>query len=118
MKEFIYQNGLTILVAVVGLLTSYIFYLRSKIRSKLTYAMDSFQLSGMQSMLSPELKISFRGKELESVTKTLALIWNSGNSTIEGSRIVAVDPLRLITSEGSEILDSSILKVSRTVNSF
>ena len=45
-------------------------------------------------------------------------MWNAGNTTIEGKQIVEVDPLRIQMSPESNVLDVSILRVTREINAF
>jgi hypothetical protein len=43
-------------------------------------------------------------------------IWNIGNTTIKGDQIVNSDPLRIVTSDGSSVLEATIRNRTRQVN--
>jgi hypothetical protein len=45
-------------------------------------------------------------------------MWNMGNTTLRREQIVTADPLRVVTSEGSQILEVRVLSRTRQVNDF
>ncbi|MFL6255128.1 MAG: hypothetical protein ACJ74T_08890 [Pyrinomonadaceae bacterium] len=98
-----------VVIGVIGLVTGYIFYRRSRIYAELAYVASSIQMTGRNAMFPPELKIFYGDKEVDTVTQTNIILWNYGNSTIEGERIVESDPLRIVVSPGGEILTSEVI---------
>jgi hypothetical protein len=121
MQNFIHlveQNIIGIILAIVGFIAAYIFYRRSLVCEQLAFIANSVQITGRDSKFTPDLKILYRNQEVERVTKSAVIIWNSGNTTIDGDRIVNADPLRLLVSMESEILDAYVTKVTRDVNAF
>lgn len=118
LDEFLRQNLLGIILSLIGFILAYIFYRRSLNRPRLAYAYDSIQVIGRNSSFASELKIIYCDKEVERVTKSVVIIWNYGDATIEGDKVVSSDPLRIRTLEGSEILNVSVDKATRDVNRF
>jgi uncharacterized membrane protein YbaN (DUF454 family) len=117
-KELLNQGWVSVVIGVVGIVLAFVLYRRSLVQQKLSYVRSSIQLTGLNSQFSPDLKIFFKGRELELVTKSIVTFWNSGNATIEGGKIVATSPLRIVTSEGSEILDAAVSTATREANRF
>lgn len=116
MKSF--ETWAGIVLGIAGLIAAYVFYRRSLVKQTLAFVAESIQITGRNSNFPSELKIFYGDKEVENVTQSKIIIWNAGNSTIDGERIVNNDPLRLATSEGSEILAAEIIKTTREVNAF
>lgn len=63
-ETFLIQNWLTLVVAAIGILVSYLFYAKSKLKPKLIFAYESIQITGAHSKIAPELEIYFGGKKL------------------------------------------------------
>jgi len=116
MKDFGTWAG--IILGIAGLIAAYVFYRRSLIKQKIAFVISSIQITGRNSRFPSELKIFYGNKEVENVTQSNIIIWNAGNSTIDGERIVSDDPLRLVTSQGSEILAAAIISTTSEVNAF
>jgi hypothetical protein len=52
---------------------------------------------------------------VKRVTVTKFFIWNSGKTTIQGSQITKIDPLRILAPENAILLKAVVLKQVRTV---
>lgn len=63
-----------------------------------------------------ELKLYFNDELVEQVSKTQIAMWNQGAKTVKGSDIVAKDPIRIVSPEGSKILAFSIISSTREIN--
>jgi len=101
----------------VGIVLAILFYLRSRRISQLAYQYDEISLvGGMASAFPEEVEVRFIGTPVPRITVTLVLLWNSGNSTVNGSDVVGSDPVRIVTSNDSRILKHSILKSTRPAN--
>jgi hypothetical protein len=107
-----------LILALLGLLAGYIFYRLSKNHPSLAYQSHTYQLLGVTRTPSEEIEIRFRGQKVPQITKSLVSIWNNGNTTIEGAQIANADQLRIVTSQDSEILDATVLRVTRDANRF
>lgn len=62
-----------------------------------------------------DLKILYRDIEIARLTAARVGVWNSGNSTINGSQIVNDDRLRFEVADGDQILNFHVSKMSRDV---
>lgn len=107
-----------VVLGVIGLVAAYVFYRRSLVRPKLAFVISSVRITGRDSMFPDELKIFYGDKEVQTVTQSNIVIWNSGNVTIDGENIVKADPLRLVIPKESEILAASIVFTTREVTAF
>jgi hypothetical protein len=116
--DFFNQGWIGLLIGVVSIAVAYVLYRRSLLRPSLAFFSSSIQVTGVNSPLVSGIEIFFRGKKVETVTQSTIIIYNAGNTTIDGDRIVNSDPLRIVTCEGSEILEAAIADVTRKVNSF
>lgn len=102
------------LIGVVGI----VLFVATRTRSRIAAQINSLELVGGNSVLPDEIEFLFRGTKVPKVTLSRIAVWNSGNQTLTGDQIVDGDPLLIVTSEGSEILEASILKSTRQVNEF
>lgn len=102
------------LIGIVGI----VLFFTTRSRSRIAAQINSLELVGAKSVLPDEIEFLFRGNKVPKVTLSRIAIWNSGNQTLTGGQIVDGDPLCILTSEGSEILEASILKRTRQVNEF
>src|SRR2546423_1745298 len=95
MADFVGKNWLTLIVAAIGLATTYYFYRRTLRRSSLAYTRKSVRIVGPNSALPNEVAIYFKDKRVPLVTKSLVVLWNAGNRTLLGSQATEHDPLLL-----------------------
>lgn len=116
MKEILNQNWIGSLVGVVGIIIGAILAYSFRSRSRLAAQTNTLDLVGPNAVLSNEIEFLFRGNNVPKVTLTRVAIWNIGNTTIKGDQIVDSDPLRIIVSEGSSILDTAVLNRTRPAN--
>jgi uncharacterized membrane protein SirB2 len=73
---------------------------------------------GPNSALPNEVAIYFKDKRVPLVTKSIVVLWNSGNTTLLGTHATDHDPLFLSAPSGTEILDARLDIVTRDVNAF
>jgi len=120
MTNFFATNWLSIVSIVTGAVTSWIiswFYFRKGVRNKaISFTTNDISVIWPTNQGKDDsLKITYQGNEVPRVTSTTMAIWNSGTETIDGSDIVADDPLRLIAAEGVKILRVQVLEKTRDV---
>lgn len=104
--------------AVLGLLgvaLAVVFYIRSKRNPKLAYQTSEFSVVGIEARFPDELEIRFAGTHVNRVTSSRLVLWNAGNTTLNGEQIVAADPLRIEVPDGL-ILRATIAQSTRNVN--
>lgn len=121
-RDLLNQNWLGVLIGiagiVIGVVTAYVFYRKSKLTARIATKQLFVPIFDDSSLLPSDLKLIFRGKEIQNLSLCMVAIWNSGNTTIDGDRITTIDPLRIVTPRGSQILDVEILKFTDKVNTF
>jgi hypothetical protein len=102
------------LVGIIGLILWY----ASKSRSRLAAQANSLELVGPNAVFPSDLEFLFKGQKVLNVTLSRIAIWNVGNTTLKGDQITTSDPLRIITNDGSNILEATIRACTRQVNGF
>ncbi|OQW32902.1 MAG: hypothetical protein A4E19_05995 [Nitrospira sp. SG-bin1] len=103
-------------IGLLGIAIAIFIYLRTRQRTRLAFAYTAQQLLGSTGALPRDITLQFRGKEITKLTRTLVLVWNSGENTILADQIVSSDPLQLVFAEGSQVLSATVLKQTRAVN--
>lgn len=103
------------LAGLLGLPLAVYLYFLAKRSAALSYQLREFSVVGGRTAEFPEeLEIRFAGEQVDQVTATEIVLWNSGNTTIDGSQIVLMDPLRVQVSSGV-ILKPTIIRQTRPV---
>ena len=116
-KSYISEPWIGPVLGVLGLLAAYYFYRKSQRRLSLGYQRSEIAIVGGGSTTFPsDLQILFGERVVPRVTSTRLILWNNGNETIQGSQILAADPLRVETSQGEVILQAKVIKRTRAVN--
>jgi hypothetical protein len=119
LKDVIGQGWMGVIIGIIaGLIISYIFYTLSRIRPGMAVQKNSYTVIQPGHQVEPgELEIVFRGIKVPRLTLSIIVIWNSGNTTLQGSQAVSTDPLRIITTMESQIIEVR-QKPTRLVNGF
>lgn len=103
---------------VIGVVASYRLYQLSLRDPRLAYVKITFDLFGAHSVLPTGFEVTFKRKSVPQVTKTIITLWNYGRGVVNEDDIVSTDPLRIVTANGSEILEVEILEVTRQATGF
>lgn len=103
------------LIGLAGL--AYALLTRKRKRISYTYLGEHLLGSGSDS-LPQGITVQYQGIDIPRLTRSVVVIWNSGEETLMGSDIVSKDPLRFCVGQGGQILSISIVKSSREVNEF
>ncbi|MBR0983131.1 hypothetical protein [Bradyrhizobium liaoningense] len=111
--------GKDIVLAVLGLLgggiISFLFYKKSLQRTELSFACEYSRFIWFRIPAFSDVTLLYKQRELRDPRRVLFFIWNSGNTTIDGTAIASADPLRL-KAGNVQIINAAIIKVSRDVN--
>ncbi|MCR9366762.1 hypothetical protein [Vibrio antiquarius] len=106
---------LGIVLGIVGIFS----YKISKSAAKPAYQKTSLRLLGREEDNLPEdVTVTYKGLEVQRLTKTTLVVWNNGTEVLDGDAILQRDPLRLEFEDGTNILSYKILKSNRTTNEF
>lgn len=109
--------------ALIGLVTfglsavlSIYLYRKALPVSRMDYASNSAAVIGEpHSSFKDDLEIRYCGKPVDRVTSLIAVVWNNGNQTINGSQVVDSDPLRIMLPDGVTILRAGVISATRPV---
>ena len=117
--SFLSQNWIGSLIGLIGIITAYIFYKKSRTFASLSCQSQSLKIIEKSKRLVPKnVEILFDGKTVDRITKNIIVLWNSGRTTIRGSDIIPEDPLRIEFNTGTQVLQVRILKFTREANKF
>lgn len=115
--DFFNQGWVGIVIGLIPGLIGWTYY-RSRQGAQLAYHYwTSRVLGGKDHKLPEPVKITFRDEPIENLCRSLVLIWNNSDKTIKGENIVESDPLRIDLGEKAKVVDSRIVKSTRSVNS-
>jgi hypothetical protein len=115
---FLNQGWVGVIVGIVGVIIAIITYKRSMIGGRLVYQWNSLNIIGKNEKTPDEIEIYYKGKKVPRIIKTRIILWNSGNKTVDGERIVKNDQLRLEFGNNEEIIRAYVQKKTREVNDF
>src|SRR5437899_7871007 len=117
-KDLFNQPCVGTIIGISGVLIGIVLWYASKSRSRLAAQANTLQLAGPNAVFPDELEFLFKGSKVPNVTMSRVAIWNIGNTTLKGDQITTSDPLRIITSDGSVVLEATIRDSTRKVNDF
>lgn len=102
------------LVALVGLPATYYWGRRNRQRPDLCYVRDFAVLMAPEDGLAGgHLKMTANGQNIKSISRTYVALFNMKGDSVDGSHVVALDPLRLTVEDGDSILQTRIMSQSR-----
>jgi hypothetical protein len=117
-KELLNQNWVGAAIGIGGIIIGIVFAYSFRPRSRLAAQANTLQLAGPNAVFPDDLEFLFKGHKVPNVTLSRVAIWNIGNTTLKGDQITTSDPLRIVTSNGSVILETTIRACTRKVNDF
>jgi hypothetical protein len=97
----------------IGALTSYYFYMKSRERIEPRYLLQHEPLLGSSSGAMNEVTLLFKGQKITNLNRCLLLIWNRGSRTLSRSAVVDSDKVRVSLPEGSKVLGVGIAQSTR-----
>jgi len=112
-------GSLIAFLGLIGLIVTFFLYRASRIGPRPVYQYQALRLIGRKGQALPEdVTVLFRDKKVQRLTKTYIVLWNSGRAVVNGDNIVADDPLRIVFSEGTEVLSARVINFTRESNKF
>jgi hypothetical protein len=99
----------------IGILTSYYFYLRARERIEPRYFLQHEPLLGSSSGAMKEVSLRFKGNEVTNLNRCILVIWNKGKRTLLRSAVVDTDKVRVRLPEGCKGLGVGVAKTTRPV---
>lgn len=120
--EFFNQGWVGSLIGLVGIILGIVgifSYKISKSIAKPSYQKSSLRLIGRnEDNLPKDVKVTYKGNEVDRLTKTTLTIWNNGSETLDGGDVVESDPLLISFKANDKILSYKILKKTKNANAF
>ena len=104
------------IIGLIGVLAAIVTYFLSRQRSILAYKTNNTHLLGhAKGNLPEDVQVYFQGNIIPCLTKSILILWNYGEKTIDGSSITVGDSLRIKLPESVKILSISVIKCTREV---
>lgn len=104
--------------AIIGIILTVYFYLKSKKTKKPYYSSRSLRLIGKEVNSIDGLRVLYDDKQLSALTITKFAFWNAGRETISYSDVSEKDTLRIESKNGVEILSCDVLTQSKDAFAF
>lgn len=102
------------ILGLIGMVVSLFLYVRSRVGPRLSFQYKALRLIGGADRNLPEdVKVFFKEVQVERLTKTHIVLWNSGRATLDGERVVEQEPVRFHFEDDSEVLSARVLHSSR-----
>ncbi len=111
-------NVVSLIIAIIGIILSVYFYLKSKKTKKPYYSSRSLRLIGKEVNSIDGLKVFYDDKQLSALTITKFAFWNAGRETISFSDLSEKDILRIQSKDNIEILSCDVLTQSKDAFAF
>lgn len=109
-------NILFFCIAIISLILSFIFYLKSKREKKLTYLTKSFGLIQDSISSIDNLSIKYKDEDVKFLTLTKVSVWNAGKKTIKRDDIAKYDTLRVRLQDGCKVYSANLSEIGRDTN--
>lgn len=102
---------------VVGSALAIFLYFKALPQPKISYELTETSIvGGKNPAFEQDIEIRFKGHAVDRVTITNLMIWNSGNTTVDGNQILPQDPLRFDVGQPNKILRAEITGETRKIN--
>jgi len=83
-------------IGVIAVTLAIVFHFKTRVSTKLAYQWSGRHLvGGSEAALPDEVAISYCGISVPRLSSSQIIFWNCGNTTVRGTDIVKVDPLRI-----------------------
>ncbi|MFC9919158.1 hypothetical protein [Agromyces binzhouensis] len=106
--------GLGILLFVVGIPVAFWAGRRNRQVPDLRRATDFDRLGPLEHHFGAGVAATFEGRPIASISRTFLAFWNERGDHVEGSSILATDPLRIEVSDNDEVLQARVVAQSRS----
>ena len=102
------------LIGIVGIAAAVVTYLLTRQRTLLSYRVRGVLLLGhAEAKLPPGVTVQYHGTEIPRLTRSVVVLWNDGEKTVQGTDIVESDPLRIAIDDDCQVVACTLLKTSR-----
>jgi hypothetical protein len=114
------QNNLltyiSIIIGFFGIVLAILFYVKGRKFKKLVWMIESNNMFLDTLSRFEKLKISYSGKEINTMTVSKIAIWNKGTEPISITDIAPADPIKIVFKEKVQLLELNILQRTNEIN--
>lgn len=105
---------ISLFALIVGVALSVWGVRKSNKRAQPAATLKTRRLVGGTGQALPEnVEVLFDGQKVPRIARTLVHFWNAGDATLNGTDVVATDPMRLVYATTTEVLSVTVLKATR-----
>jgi hypothetical protein len=109
-------NFLFFCIAVISLIITFIFYVKSKREKKLVYVTKSFGLIQDSISSIDNLSIKYNDEDVKSLTLTQISFWNDGRDTIKSDDVAKSDTLKVKLNDECKVYSAKLTKTQKETN--
>lgn len=113
-----YLNAISFLLAILGVIFTVYFYIKSKKIRKPIYMLRTVNLVRENIQKIVKINILYNGKAINNLSITKIALWNGGKETIDNNDVARKNPLRLSIKNDCMFLDAEIIYQKNTSNGF
>lgn len=111
-------NLIFLFLALISIILTLIFYLKSKKKKQPIYTIKSFSLIREKLTKLKDVKITYKEEDIDNLTLTKIALWNKGNDTINSYDVAPKDWIRVEINNEYDILESEIIFIKKNANNF
>lgn len=111
-------NIVSLLLAIFGIVFTTYFYYKSKKSRIPIYIIRTINLVRENIKKIDTVEILYSGEKINNLSISKIAFWNAGKETISSDNISLSNPIKVVISDGFEILDTEILFQKNTANDF
>lgn len=109
---------LSLIVAIIGIILTIIFYFKSKKVKSPCYAIRSNNIIKDFVSKFEALEMRYAGQVIKNLTVSKIAFWNTGGETIDKDDIIRADPIVISIKNDFKILDFKIIAMDNKTNNF
>lgn len=113
-----YFNAASFLLAILGIVFSIYFYVKSQKKREPTYISRTVNLVRENIQKIDRINILYDGKAVDNLSITKIALWNNGKETIDCGDVAKKNPLRLSIKNDYIFLNAEVIYQKNTSNNF
>lgn len=106
------------IISVMGVFLTVLFYIKSRKYKMPIYRKTNLAIIGEETKKIEGLTVAYAGQNVATFSVAKFAFWNGGNQVIEAKDVAPSDPVRIVISQGAQILDAKISYVKKNANNF
>lgn len=114
----IYFNVFNLLIAIISIVSSVFFYIKSKKNKKPTYILRTVNLIREKIQKIDRVNVLFDGNTVKNLSITKIAFWNDGKDTIDKADVSKKNPIRLTIKDDYIFLETEIIYQKNLSNDF